>query len=106
MQREDTLHRKGSALEELRRRFHARVISNSAFSENLSNTIALYIQSVRSESGDLNGKNARFSARPGAPVGNRNRLVHGGGTREMDHFRKEVREHIKNVHTLIAATKR
>jgi hypothetical protein len=88
---------------ELSRRFHARMSSKTEFAENLSTMITQYVQSVRSESGELNVKLLKFSRGRGAPLGNRNRLLHGRRTREMDNFRKEVREHIKSVDALIAA---
>ena len=79
---------KRSAMAELSRRFHARVNSNTEFAENLSNMITQYVQSVRSESGELNVKLLKFPRGRGAPLGNRNRLLHGGRTREMEQLRK------------------
>jgi hypothetical protein len=91
---------------ELSRRFYARVTSNTEFAENLSNMITQYVQSVRAESEELNVKLLKFPRGRGAPLGNRNRLLHGGRTREMEQFRKEVRDHIRAGAELIAALKR
>lgn len=97
------MRNKGNVMGEMSRRFHARVRSNPAFAETLSNVIAQYVQSVRAKSGDLNVKFPYFSAKRGAPPGNGNRLVHGFRTREWDQFRKEVREHIASSAAQIAA---
>jgi hypothetical protein len=77
---------KERAMVELRRRFHARVTSNTDFAANLSEMIIQHLQSVRLESGELNVKFARFPAKRGAPAGDGNRLSHGGRTREMTNF--------------------
>jgi hypothetical protein len=43
--------------------------------------------------------------RPGAPKGNKNALKHGARTREMDAFRAEVREHLRESRARIKRVK-
>lgn len=99
------MRRKGSAMAELSRRFHARLNSDAEFAANLSNMIVQHVQSVKSDSGDLNVSFSNLSARRGAPFGNGNRLVRGFRTREWDQFHREIGEHIKASAELVARLK-